>query len=718
MATFYQPGSKQGPIRSRITFDKFEVDLRSGELRKDGRKVRLQAQPFQLLALLVGSAGEVVTREVVCQALWPADTFVDFDHGLAVAVNKLREALGDSAEKPKFIETLPKRGYRFIGTVRPEPPAILPNAEGQKLEVVASTGTARKQNLWLAVAAAVVLAASATLVMWRKPKQVTVEGPLTAERFTAYPGLETAPAISPDGTRIAFAWDNDSTNKTGKPGYDLYVKAMGSETLVKLTNHPADWISSAWSPDGTQIAFHRLANDGTGIYVVPAMGGPERKLLTTHAPYNLVAPLSWSPDGRWLAFADRKEGIAGDRMYLLNLETLEVRPFPSDPGCIHEGSLTFSHSGKQLAMLCVHNLSSIEYRVTDLEGKNRRSLATRAEFPLGLIWRGDDQAVIVAMQTGKGSTFRELKMDGSTDELDIPGGSWPTISSDGKMVAYSAYDSRINIWKRDLQHPEAEAEKLLTSSRMQNAARYSPDGKHLAFDSDRTGVWSIWLSDADGNNLVQMTKERPAGFPRWSPDSQEIAFEMADGDGMERVYVANIADRVPHKLACELRASSMPTWSTDGRWIYVGAFEGTGHQIYRCPAQGGRGELVASGMEYQEAFPSEDGKTLYIAWNAGTNQLDLLRLDPKEALPQKMPGSPAVANNSQMEVVANGIYFTPEDKPRSVWFYEFATQKSHEVFQAEKVLGDGISVSPDGRYLLYSQEDEIGADVMVARGFR
>jgi TolB-like protein len=108
------------PLRTRphrIAFGRFELDLRSGELRKGGRKIRLQSRPFQLLALLAQNAGELVSREEVCRALWPADTFVDFDHGVAVALNKIRDALSDSAENPQFIETLPKRGYRFIARV-------------------------------------------------------------------------------------------------------------------------------------------------------------------------------------------------------------------------------------------------------------------------------------------------------------------------------------------------------------------------------------------------------------------------------------------------------------------------------------------------------------------------------------------------------------------------------------------------------------------------
>ena len=115
---------------SRIAFDWFELDLRSGELRKEGRRIRLQAQPFKLLALLIENAGEIVTREEVWRTLWHKDTFVDFNHGVAVAVNKLREALGDSVQRPRFIETFPKRGYRFIARIEPpvgcavDPPSI------------------------------------------------------------------------------------------------------------------------------------------------------------------------------------------------------------------------------------------------------------------------------------------------------------------------------------------------------------------------------------------------------------------------------------------------------------------------------------------------------------------------------------------------------------------------------------------------------------------
>jgi len=212
-------------------------------------------------------------------------------------------------------------------------------------------------------------------LFWRKAFNSQADSePMAAVPFTSHSGLETTPSFSPDGSRIAFAWDNGTGNRTGKAGYDLYVKAIGSETLLRLTNHPSDWISSVWSPDGTQIAFHRLEGDDNGIYVVAALGGPERKLIATHTPRE--APLSWSPDGKWIAYSDTENSQPGDRAFLLHVATLESHEFPHEPSCQHEGFLTFSHSGRELALLCVHNTASSEFMVSDLEGKSRRSLTT------------------------------------------------------------------------------------------------------------------------------------------------------------------------------------------------------------------------------------------------------------------------------------------------------------------------------------------------------
>ncbi len=707
------------PRPRRIAFDNFEVDLRSGEVRKSGSRIRIQAQPFQLLVLLLENAGDVVSRDEICRELWPADTFVDFEHSLAAAVNKMREALGDTADNPHYIETLPKRGYRFIGTIKPEPPVVssaLPGRESAELVPVAKVMTPWGWTMGCLAVAVLIVAGVASFRLYRKLGDAP---PMTIVPFTSYPGLETAPSFSPDDSRIAFSWDGGSDNRAGGARYDLYVKAIGSETVLRLTNHPADWISSAWSPDGTQIAFHRLAPDDNGIYVVPALGGPERRLLATQAPYAVVAPLNWSPDGKWLAFADTENGRPGDRAFLFNLETLEYHEFPHDPSCNHEGSLTFSHSGQELALLCVHSMTSFEYFVTDLQGKSKRSLTTRHEFPQGLAWSGDDKSLIVAGANPKGEDFYEIRVsDGEVHKLSVAAGDWPTISRDGHKLAFSVADNHVNIWRKDLEHPEAPAVPMLLSTRRQNNSQYSPDGKHLVFDSTRSGTWSVWLADADGSNLVQISHEGPAGSPRWSPDSQKITFEMTESSGLVGVYTADISDRVVHKLRTSVRESSRPFWSHDGKWIYFRGSEGVGHQLYRCPVGGGDSILLARTQDLTTPIESSDGKAMYSASRPVNPNIIMLALDHADATLQEVSGIPKVLSESQWALVHDGIYFAPQDSPRSICFFDFATRHTREIFKTEKDLDDGMSISPDGRYMLYSQVDESNADIMLVNDFR
>jgi len=209
--------------RRVVRFGEFEADVQTGELRKNGLKLKFSGQPFQVLAILLERPGEVVTRDELQKRLWP-DTFVDVERNLNTAVNKIREVLGDSAENPRFVETLPRRGYRFIGqpqsAVQPDVPAAAEPARGSSLH--------RIRLKMGAGALAILVIALAVLgdYRWHGERQQE-HAALTAVPFTALQGEETSPAISPDGSRIAFAWNGDPGKD--EKGFDLYVKVIGSE---------------------------------------------------------------------------------------------------------------------------------------------------------------------------------------------------------------------------------------------------------------------------------------------------------------------------------------------------------------------------------------------------------------------------------------------------------------------------------------------------------
>jgi DNA-binding winged helix-turn-helix (wHTH) protein len=284
---------KESTSSSRdVRFGVFEVDLEAGQLLKDGQKVKLQGQPFQVLAMLLERSGQVVTREELQQRLWSADTFVDFDHGLNKAINKIREALGDSADSPRFVETLARRGYRFVAPVEQVGEhlsnsnlrvdkvrdAFVPSASPAELREVEKVErrTWTAGWTWAAVLTALILAGVGWFYFHR-----VVAPPMKVVRFTSYPGKEKDPALSPDGQRLAFAWDGESSDN-----FDIYVRSIGNvgelpltaEKPLRLTSDPAADFSPTWSPDGRYLAFARVSAGNSAVYVMPSMGGQERKL--------------------------------------------------------------------------------------------------------------------------------------------------------------------------------------------------------------------------------------------------------------------------------------------------------------------------------------------------------------------------------------------------------------------------------------------------------
>jgi Tol biopolymer transport system component/DNA-binding winged helix-turn-helix (wHTH) protein len=705
------------PKFQRIAFDRFELDLRSGELRKNGHRVRLQSQPFRLLALMLERHGEVVTREEVCRELWHAGTFVDFDHSLGTAINKIREALGDSADHPQFVETLPRRGYRFIGEIaaQAQPP------------VPAEPSHRDTRPRWLAIAAAFLAILVCTLAVgfayrWSWPRQASA--PVTAHPFTALPGLEISPAFSPDGSRIAFAWNGDP--ESGSKGFDLYVKAIGSETLLRLTQHPSDWISPAWSPDGTQVAFHRIAGADTGVYVVPALGGPERKLRSTRIPFGISAPIRWSPDGKWIAFVDLLPPADSPRLHLLSLETLESKQISHVESCLAEGMPAFAHSGKQLAYLCLLKRQDNEAGIYSIAASGGPPmLVTRFMtgwgWPMGIVWTANDKKLILSRpQIGDDFELDEVTLAyGSLRKLSFgQGATSPAISDKGDKLAYTLSFHHDDIWRKDLLHPEAVAVKLIYSTHDQNGPQYSPDGKHIAFSSNRGGTWEIWMSDADGTHLVLMSdaKSSEAGVPRWSPDSQKLAFDSRQS-GHPEVYIVDISERMPRKVVTKLSDMSTPSWSRDGKWLYFQSrpADTPNGRIFRCPASGG--EAVALSAESGSyAWESYDGETVYFANRENAATLDLVSL--KRAGAQSvLRGMPAVDDQSNWTVVPGGIYFVPADAAKSLQYFDFNSKQVRQIFEAEKYFNNGLSVSPDGRWILYTQIDELNADIMLVDHF-
>jgi Tol biopolymer transport system component/DNA-binding winged helix-turn-helix (wHTH) protein len=727
------------PVGSLYRFGPFQVNCVSGELWKNGNRVKLQEQPFRLLVVLLENAGEVVTRDDLRHRIWRDDTFVDFDSSLRVAVGKLREALGDDAENPRYVETIPKRGYRFLA------PEIYPEVAHGIGELGASPLSAetaapddpRNRTLfvrpsnwsrrWMLASALLLIVVAGIAIAFRTFRQQRPQegAALTAVPLTALRGQATSPAFSPDGSRIAFAWNGDPAH--GDKDFDLYVKALGSETLLRLTQHPSERISPAWSPDGTQIAFHRIDGADTGIYIVPVLGGPERKLRSTRMPganfrlFNFSL-ISWSPDGKWLAFADEAPEDEHERIYLLSTETLEARQVPINPMCIGEGLPAFSHSGEYLAYWCLRGGYDAVLYSLPIRGGQPKTISSFRAFPSGLTWSADDERLIYSLYplgNGLSDELGEVTVEkGSTRQLAFAkSATLPTVSARGNKLAFSSASRSLNIWRRELTHPESPAVEMIPSSRAQADAQYSPDGKRIAFASLRSGLQGVWISSDGGNNLVQISNPYvESGSPQWSPDGNRIAFDSFPGDRWE-IYVADVAERKPRKLITNITNIMRPHWSRDGKWIYFRSDEPGRSGVFRCPASGGDAIALAKDISGINPRESLDGTTVYFASEHDKSTLKQIALPARPGTESKVDGMPRIKEAEVWTLSSGGIYFVPAEAPRSLRYFDFASKQIRSIFEVDKDFASGLSVSPDGRWIIYSQVGDVNSDIMLVDHF-
>ncbi len=275
-----------------VRFGRFDLDLKARELRRDGLKIRLQDQPFHVLALLLERPGEVVTREELRARLWAGDTFVDFERGLNNAVRRLREALGDSAEVPRFVDTIPRVGYRFVGPVEgASGPAAAPPASAATPSTVARPALDSAQpllpaprRLWTlltlgVLATAVVLSLTLTRPRDQEPPSL---------RYITYSGEDWGPAASPDGGAVAFTSERDGRRR-------IWLAHLAEGDEAPVTSGPAD-SGARFSPDGAFLLFTRLEAGVESLYRVASSGGEPQRLL------GRAANGDWSPDGRRLAY--------------------------------------------------------------------------------------------------------------------------------------------------------------------------------------------------------------------------------------------------------------------------------------------------------------------------------------------------------------------------------------------------------------------------------
>lgn len=499
--------------RQPLRFGIFEVNLETGDLRRNGAKVRLQEQPFQVLAALLEKPGEIVTKEELQERIWKDDNFVDFDRSLATAINKVRQALGDSAPRPRFIETVPKRGYRFVGvgadtTAPPAPDPVMARIP------------------WKALVSGVVLVAGT--VLWVATRDVAPPPTRWSEarRVTSDTGLTYQATISRDGTLIAY-----SSDRAGEDNLDIWVQHTTGGDPVQITSDSSADSAPHFSPDGKSIVF-RSEREGGGVYVVPSLGGFERFL----APRGRRP--RFSPNGEYVAYFTSASSLTG------RAEVFVVAASGGAPRKFEVEALAASHpvwspDGDALLLATqkgVFDNASYEWRVATLGGIDRSATgalpAIRVAgasrllnlFPYywdseGFVWfslEDADSADLWRIQVNPLTT----RAVGEPERiLPGPGTFVNATVSDAGRVLFASLTTNEDIWSLpiDANRGVALSEEPTRLTSALGADRFpsiSADGSTVTFQTDRTGSREQWvLNTVDG-------RQRPVAAIAGHPSRQ------------------------------------------------------------------------------------------------------------------------------------------------------------------------------------------------------
>jgi Tol biopolymer transport system component/Ser/Thr protein kinase RdoA (MazF antagonist) len=642
----------------------------------------------------------------------------------------------------RCLEKQPEKRYQSARDLAFDLGTLLSETE-LELRQVAQERTAAnaRRRSWLV--AAVVLGAVLIGIgaVWTlRGRYRTPESPSPSVPFTSYPGHEVQPSFSPDGNQVVFVWNGERQDNP-----DLYVKLIGgAEKPLRLTSDPAPDLSPAWSPDGRYIAFVRDEAGIAGkssVLLVPAIGGPERLVTELGAPlkapagltkgHNRIAPfplLTWVPGGKHLIITDHGSHSEPLGLFVVSLETGEKRRLTSAPaGTIGDAAPAVSPDGRTLIFSRASGLTVSElYRLplTDAlaaAGEPERLTSTQA-WNTSPAWLPHGREFIFASGSWHVGPFSLWRMPASTRGAPqrlaavAENSAWPAISRDKGRLVFSRITSDLNIWRVPLKSGilAGTPERLIASTRDETVPQYSPDGTRIVFTSNRSGVHEVWTSNSDGSDAVQLTFFGAAttGSPHWSPDGKRIVFD-SNVEGQFEIYVVDAAGGHPRRLTYDRADDALATFSPDGRFIYFASTRTGSVQVWRMLADGQEPVQITRALG-RAPMISRDGKRIwYDKPNAG------LWNSPLEGGQEKQILKSVGFLNAT--VTETGIYFIPRCggiRCSSIEFFSFATGIVKPVITIGNRLSEGLTISPDGKFLLYTQQDQSGSDLRLVEGFR
>ncbi|MDH5833480.1 winged helix-turn-helix domain-containing protein [Luteimonas kalidii] len=716
-----------------------------------GHVHQVEPKVMQVLVLMATRPGTVIAREAFLDTVW-AGTVGD-DYLLNRAVSELRKVFGDDPQSPRYIETIRKGGYRLIAPIAParvaaaiaspspqhgagvtEAAHAVPAADAAAPgDRPTDAGTPRlpgagRSPLRLAGGvAALVLAAIAAVAAWslRAPPAPTAgavppsPANLEIHPLTSLVGRELEPALSPDGSRVAFIWDAGGT-------FDVYVKAIGSEALINLSDSPLDERHPTWMPDGRSLLFARSDAEGVAILRVSASGGGVTLALRDPAMRDLRG-MSVSPDGSRIAYAAR--AAAGDpyRLHLAGLDGTrrEVLSRPA-AGSLGDIDPRFSPDGRSIVFARgLNEVTKDLYRVPVDGGAPTRMTFDNRKIN-GLAWSATGDRILFTSTRSGLYALWSLDPDGGTP-VQVPLGNedvhQPATAPGVEAIMFEQWRHRSHLRQVDVASGRDVAEGgLLQSTRWDSNPAWSPDGQRIAFASNRGGPHGIWVSRRDGSGAVEVAAFEGTFVdnPAWSPDGRRIAFD-ASPEGRTAIFVVGAEGGTARPLVTGPGDHRNPAWSRDGAWLYFESNRDGGWRAYAQAVDGGAAVAVSPGPAVHPR-ESRDGRLLLYAKPDAPGLWQVARADWSVAAPSTtetlLVEAVQARDGGNWAPSDAGIYHVrrpPDGAPALALFDVQAGTSTDLLTLSPDFEGWGLDLSPDQTRLLFSEMTLRESDLRLAQ---
>lgn len=625
----------------------------------------------------------------------------------------------------------PERRFQHMADVRVALVELKEESDSGSLQTFNVTAPSQKAagRRWMVVAGLLLILSVAAVVGTRAlRKSPAVPEMMYAEPLTSYNGQQGTPTFSPDGNQIAFPWTGDRGDTT-----HIYVKLIGADAPLRITNAPENDIAPAWSPDGKSIAFVRNRPDGAALYQVPPIGGVERR-ITEIGGADINTRVSWSKDGKWLVTSTREPNTKLGRLLAVSVLTGDSRALTiGNASATDQIMPALSPDSRRMAfMVSDSDLKSGISVVTVDENLAVTSSPRPLNVPLGVnaepVWSSDGREIIFVHNRAE---LWRVPADSNEPArrvaINVDGLSSPAIASTGNRLVARRNVNDVNIWQVPVNGPTLASSPVLriASTRMDRAmpGAYSPDASKIAFESNRSGTMSVWLSAVDGANasLFASAEGGTTGSPSWSPDGKWLAVDSRK-TGNPELYIISAEGGVMRRLTDHPADDVIPSWSKDGEWIYFSSNRTGRFELFKMPARGVNPvQMTNTGGWSGQASP--DGRFIYYTRRLFSSPFLVNAIS--QPLYRKLVDGGAeekvldAVYERSWAVGSDGIWFlAPESQQRTALRYsDLQTRKMTTVTILQRPALLGLTLSPDGKSIMFNQIDHAGSEMMLVEKF-